>query len=401
MSLPIIQVENVSKAYRLGQADVKHAMLREALLGVLKAPFRRLKRMRQPSVDEDLYWALRNVSLNVGQGEVVGIIGRNGAGKSTLLKILSRITEPTEGRVTLRGRVASLLEVGTGFHQELTGRENIYLNGAILGMTRGEINRKFDEIVAFAEIDQFLDTAVKYYSSGMYVRLAFAVAKMGEVTKMGRTVLFVSHNMAAVRSLCGTSCLLEKGRVLAFGPSHDVIDRYMAGQSSSAPSDVHFTRPGRASLWLTRACVLSDGKSSSTLAMGSALGIEIHFGAEPATMYPRIGFIITTSDGIRLIGASNRYQPSEPIPERTERGSIVCQLGRVPLMPGTHTVSLWLGDQNLDTHVELDCLTFTVLERDIWGLGKLPPSDTSIWWPTEFELRSTYDTVTSSVELGS
>ena len=260
----------------------------------------------------------------------------------------------------------------------------------------------------------------------MYVRLAFAVAahlepeilivdevlavgdaefqkkclgKMGEVTKMGRTVLFVSHNMAAVRSLCGTSCLLEKGRMIAVGPSHDVIDRYMTGQSSQASSDVHFARPAHASLWFTRARMLSDGKPSSSPAMGSEIAIEIDFGAEPATMYPRIGFIITTSDGVRLIGANNRYQPSEPLLQRTERGSIVCRLGRVPLMPGTHTVSLWLGDQNTDTHVELDALTFTVMERDIWGQGKLPPSDTSLWWPTEFELRPTDDTVTSRVEL--
>ena len=185
MSQPIIEIDNIGKSYRLGQADIKHAMFRDALLGMVKAPFRRLNKIRQTVSDEDMFWALRNVSFDVQQGEVIGIVGRNGAGKSTLLKILSRITEPTEGRLTLRGRVASLLEVGTGFHPELTGRENVYLNGAILGMSRAEITRKFDEIVAFSEIEKFLDTPVKHYSSGMYVRLAFAVAAVLVLTGLG------------------------------------------------------------------------------------------------------------------------------------------------------------------------------------------------------------------------
>src|SRR3984885_6685032 len=174
MSSSIIQIVELGKAYRLGQADVRPATLREALVNVIKAPVRRWREMREPSDAQEEFWALKDVSFDVHEGEVIGIVGRNGAGKSTLLKILSRITEPTEGRVTLRGRVASLLEVGTGFHPELTGRENVYLNGAILGMSRLEIQSKFDEIVAFAEIEKFLDTQVKRYSSGMYVRLAFA-----------------------------------------------------------------------------------------------------------------------------------------------------------------------------------------------------------------------------------
>src|ERR1700722_20358111 len=244
MLQPIIQIDNVGKSYRLGQADIKHAMFRDAFLNAIKAPFRRLSELRQPARTEALFWALRHVSFDVQQGEVIGIIGRNGAGKSTLLKILSRITEPTEGQLTLRGRVASLLEVGTGFHPELTGRENVYLNGAILGMSRAEITRKFDEIVAFAEIEKFLDTPVKRYSSGMYVRLAFAVAahlepeilivdevlavgdlqfqkkclgKMEDVVKEGRTVLFVSHQIAAINQLCQKIIWLDNGNIVDYG----------------------------------------------------------------------------------------------------------------------------------------------------------------------------------------
>ena len=241
MSDTVIKVENLSKQYRIGARE-GYKTFRETLVDAAKAPFRAFKKLN-PTSDlrpptSELIWALKNVSFEVKQGEVVGIIGRNGAGKSTLLKILSQITEPTEGRVELKGRIGSLLEVGTGFHPELTGHENIYLYGAILGMDRWEVTRKFDEIVAFSEIDKFIDTPVKRYSSGMYMRLAFAVAahmeteillvdevlavgdavfqkkclgKMGDVSKEGRTVLFVSHNMAAVKQLCRRGILLEKG----------------------------------------------------------------------------------------------------------------------------------------------------------------------------------------------
>lgn len=426
MSNPIIEIADLGKAYRLGQEDVQHEMLRDALLNIIKAPVRRWREMRAPNCVEDQFWALRNVSFDVHQGEVIGIIGRNGAGKSTLLKILSRITEPTEGHVTLRGRVASLLEVGTGFHPELTGRENVYLNGAILGMSRLEIQRKFDEIVAFAEIEKFLDTQVKRYSSGMYVRLAFAVAahlepeilivdevlavgdaefqkkclgKMGEVTKAGRTILFVSHNMAAVRLLCGSCVLLDKGRKLDMGPSHEIIDRYMSGEGSHDRSEVNFSRPGRAPIWITQASILNEGKRSSSLPLGSDFSLQINFDAEPATLYPRFGFVISASDGTRILGANNRYQPSTTLAGRVERGSILCRLGRVPLTPGTYSISLWLGDPSGDWHVEPDAVTFKIVERDIWGLGKLPPTDgTSLWWPTEFELSERSDSIALEAE---
>jgi lipopolysaccharide transport system ATP-binding protein len=257
----IIQVENLSKRYLIGHQNAKGEGLRHAIENTLRAPqkwFKQRREKRQSATEE--FWALKDVSFEIKQGEVVGIIGRNGAGKSTLLKVLSRITEPTSGRITLNGRVASLLEVGTGFHQELTGRENIFLNGAILGMSRAEITRKFDEIVAFSEVEKFLDTPVKRYSSGMYVRLAFAVAahlepeilivdevlavgdaefqkkcmgKMQDVSKGGRTVLFVSHNITAVSKLCQKCVLLEGGRLKLFGSTDEIIPHYVKGGKQS------------------------------------------------------------------------------------------------------------------------------------------------------------------------
>ncbi len=252
--MPAITIENLSKEYAIGGRKESHRTIREALAGGLKSPLRMLRRLAGGAAREERFFALKDVNFEVAPGESVGIIGRNGAGKSTLLKILSRITEPTSGRVELSGRVSSLLEVGTGFHPELTGRENIFLNGVILGMSRSEIRKKFDEIVAFSEIERFLDTPVKRYSSGMYVRLAFAVAahldpeilivdevlavgdasfqkkclgKMEEAGREGRTVLFVSHNMPALRSICGRAIWLSDGCVHRRGPSGEVVDAYL------------------------------------------------------------------------------------------------------------------------------------------------------------------------------
>ena len=263
MSDIAIRVENLSKEYRIGSHQngdrrFGYKSLRDVLTDALAAPWRRASRLLRGEAYaaaemNETIWALKDVSFEIKRGEVLGIIGRNGAGKSTLLKILSRITQPTHGEVTIYGRVGSLLEVGTGFHPELTGRENIYLNGAILGMKRAEIVRQFDEIVAFAEVEKFIDTPVKHYSSGMYLRLAFAVAahlnpdilvvdevlavgdiefqkkclgKMQDVTKKGRTVLFVSHNMGAIRILCEKVLWIEKGQVLKIGGSTKVINEY-------------------------------------------------------------------------------------------------------------------------------------------------------------------------------
>ena len=257
----VIKIENLSKRYILSHAAsgtggrFKYQRFSDALLKALQAPLRVLRKPRESNPTREEFWALKDVSFEIGRGEVVGIIGRNGAGKSTLLKILSRITEPSAGRIQIEGRVASLLEVGTGFHPELTGRENVFLNGAILGMTRGEIKRKFDEIIAFADVEKFLDTPVKHFSSGMYVRLAFAVAahlepeilvvdevlavgdaqfqkkclgKMQEVSALeGRTVLFVSHNLNAVQTLCTKAIHLKSGRLVGLGPVESQIEGYL------------------------------------------------------------------------------------------------------------------------------------------------------------------------------
>src|SRR5271170_783306 len=258
---PIITVKNLSKRYQLGRREAKYETLRESIVKGASGLMQGLRTRfnggtgPRPMPDEECdLWALRDLSFEVLPGEILGVIGRNGAGKSTLLKILSRITDPTSGRVDLHGRVGSLLEVGTGFHPELTGRENIFLSGAILGMRRNEIERKFDEIVAFAEVDQFIDTPVKHYSSGMYVRLAFAVAahlepeilvvdevlavgdaefqrkclgRMNTVSREGRTVLFVSHNMSSIAQLCQTGILLSRGEVISVGDINSVVGAYL------------------------------------------------------------------------------------------------------------------------------------------------------------------------------
>jgi lipopolysaccharide transport system ATP-binding protein len=266
MSRFAIRAEHVAKVYRIGASTQKLRTFREALTAGLKSSVGRLTRSGDSTPAAREYWALNDVSFELQPGEVIGVIGANGAGKSTLLKILSRITEPSHGKIRLRGRVASLLEVGTGFHQELTGRENIYLNGAILGMRKAEIDRKFDEIVAFSEIEKFLDTPVKRYSSGMYVRLAFAVAahldpeilivdevlavgdaafqkkclgKMEDVaTGGGRTILFVSHNMGIIRSLCSRSIVLRQGEVLYDGDTEEAIEHYERNLTDGADSGV-------------------------------------------------------------------------------------------------------------------------------------------------------------------
>jgi len=330
----IIKVENLGKKYRIRhqQDGQRYVTMRDVIAEKLTAPFRWFREGRAtssllqtcssmlsvsdsalPATDSELpasedFWALRNLSFEVKQGEVVGIIGRNGAGKSTLLKILSRITEPTEGRVRLRGRVASLLEVGTGFHPELTGRENIYLNGAILGMTRTEIRKKFDEIVAFAEVEKFLDTPVKRYSSGMYVRLAFAVAahlepeilivdevlavgdaqfqkkclgKMSEVSRGGRTVLFVSHNMTAVRTLCRHALWLDRGAVVRNGNSEQVLGAYLSSSTSVLAEQVWLEpmlAPGNDYVRLHHVCVRPDTVGQrDPITISTPFVIEIEF----------------------------------------------------------------------------------------------------------------------------
>jgi lipopolysaccharide transport system ATP-binding protein len=303
----IIKVEGVGKLYRIGAVRAHGESLRESLGNFIKKPLGALTGNAEARREE--LWALKDVSFEVTRGEIIGFIGSNGAGKSTLLKILSRITEPTKGRVELRGRVGSLLEVGTGFHPELTGRENIFLNGAILGMRRDEIERKFDEIVAFSEIGRFIDTAVKYYSSGMYMRLAFAIAahldpeilivdevlavgdadfqrkclgKIGEVTSEGRTVLFVSHNMVAVQSLCDRVLWLNQGRVIEEGPPTEVIADYFKSTSgadavSEETWDNPSAAPGNDMARLRRVWVRPEEGWGETLTMDTPFRVAVEF----------------------------------------------------------------------------------------------------------------------------
>ena len=322
MSSPSIKVYNLSKHYRIGaiQGPYRYKTLQQAIIDGISAPVRNLSRLRsltkfKNGEEADVIWALKDVSFEVDEGEVLGIVGRNGAGKTTILKILSRITEPTSGYVEIYGRVSSLLEVGTGFHPELTGRENIFLNGAILGMRKREIERKFDDIASFAEIEKFLDTPVKRYSSGMYVRLAFAVAahlepeillidevlavgdiafqkkclgKMEEVAKGGRTVLFVSHNMGAIRSLCQTAIWIDNGQIVKKGTSDEVVTEYEEQQLKrfSASSYVVERSPEEVkgkSFYISRVEMLNEkGKHSTTFRYNDKMTLVIHLAGEPA-----------------------------------------------------------------------------------------------------------------------
>ena len=395
MSLPIIALEGLSKRYVIGH-EREDPGLRHAIERAVRDPLRWLRSVKaQRFASHEEFWALRDVNLEIREGEVVGIVGRNGAGKSTLLKILSRITEPTLGRVRLRGRSASLLEVGTGFHGELTGRENIFLNGAILGMSRAEIKRKFDEIVAFAEIETFLDTPVKRYSSGMYIRLAFAVAahlepdilivdevlavgdaafqkkcldKMDDAGHTGRTVLFVSHNMQAVTRLANRCVLFEGGRVKMDGHSLSVTNAYLA--SAGRPEPVRrwpdlSKAPGDAAVRLCGVRVLSEaGELVERLDIRRPVGIELEYEVlEPGHIF-HPHFSVTNEDGITLFVA----QDVDPAWRRRRRppGRYV-STGWIPgnLLPeGALSVGanvMTLEPENYRVHVR-DAVLFRVID---------------------------------------
>jgi lipopolysaccharide transport system ATP-binding protein len=343
MSNVAIHCEGLSKQYRLGERESYRA-LRDVLTDAAASPFRRVRSAlsrngssngqssiwNSKSEVANSIWALDDISFEVPRGKVIGIIGRNGAGKSTLLKILSRITKPTRGHAEIHGRVGSLLEVGTGFHPELTGRENMYLNAAILGMRKSEVERKFDEIVAFAEVEKFIDTPVKRYSSGMYVRLAFAVAahmetevllvdevlavgdaqfqkkclgKMGDVAKEGRTILFVSHNMQAVQSLCGSAISIESGRVSATGTAKSVVATYLAGMSE-LKNKIDWSpesAPGNHEVRLISLAVYSEGRALGGFASSETVNVELEFIAERLQSELCIGFDIVNSEGVVVL----------------------------------------------------------------------------------------------------
>jgi len=319
MSNIAISVENLSKQYKIGALKQRHNTLRDELVYGFKSLFVRSGQATNDGDTTDTIWTIKDICFEVKHGEILGIIGRNGAGKSTLLKILSRITVPTTGRAEIYGRVGSLLEVGTGFHSELTGRENVYLNGAILGMRKAEIDRKFDEIVAFAEVDKFIDTPVKRYSSGMHVRLAFAVAahlepeiliidevlavgdlnfqnrcigKMGEVARQGRTVLFVSHNMGAVSNLCTTGMWIDQGKTAMHGEVKSVLASYIKSQPTGTRVDTkNWKRIGTGDARVVKAR-LSDSKGEDCAAFMMGENIVLEFDVEFYKSFPNVNFTI-------------------------------------------------------------------------------------------------------------
>ena len=379
----IIRIEELGKKYRINhQRRERYTALRDVLMTGASRLLRR--RMTGDPAWED-FWALKDVSFEVKQGDVVGIIGRNGAGKSTLLKVLSRITEPTKGRVRLRGRVASLLEVGTGFHPVLTGRENIFLNGAILGMSRAEIKRKFDEIVAFAEIEQFLDTPVKRYSSGMYVRLAFSVAahlepeilivdevlavgdadfqkkclgRMQDVSRGGRTVLFVSHNMAAVRQLCTTGIYLVSGEIRFNGAMDEVIDAYL----STGPRS-HETKTVIANgleLVEFTLCALESPVALTSVIFGQDYEIRftVRGNSKGVRLTPNLG--VFDDSGNLISSICGPEEGTEFVPINGIRQWTV-RLRALPLFPGRYSISLKMFGMEPQPCLEVeDILTFTV-----------------------------------------
>jgi lipopolysaccharide transport system ATP-binding protein len=394
-----IRCKGLGKQYRLGERE-SYKALRDVITDTVSATFRRLRSSigganKSPTNGHgETFWALRDISFEIKRGEVVGIIGRNGAGKSTLLKVLSRITAPTEGKVDIQGRVGSLLEVGTGFHPELTGRENIYLNGAILGMRRGDIARKFGEIVAFAEIEKFLDTPVKRYSSGMYVRLAFAVAvhldpevliidevlavgdaqfqkkcfqKMQEIGRGGRTILFVSHNMSAVRSICSRGLILERGRLLEQGEINTVVDSYLSRSDDRAEQSMAIE---------TKSFILNKVQIFSTVGevikTFDPVTITVAFTAKTDIRDPGVYVCVLSSDQQRITGLDFKDFRTIPGVRAGQRCELGFSLDSLPILPGSYQLEIHLKDM-ADQKIEIvpRNFHFEIAETQVYGGRKL------------------------------
>jgi lipopolysaccharide transport system ATP-binding protein len=404
MASPVISVRELGKQYQLGSGH-SHDTLRDHLAHAAGALFRRPAKgaaINGDAAAPKAFWALRDVSFDVQAGEVVGIIGRNGAGKSTLLKILSQITEPSTGEIRVRGRLASLLEVGTGFHAELTGRENIFLNGAILGMSQAEIRRRFDEIVAFSGIEAFLDTPVKRYSSGMYMRLAFAVAahldpeilvidevlavgdaqfqakclgKMKEVAGAGRTVLFVSHNLDSIERLCHRGLLLEAGSLAKDGPAAAIISLYLHGSSNAENGAVdlsHHPARGRSQKpWIVGLTVKSAaGVPTNHFASLDAMTVEITIDPPGKIENPRVALAIEDAYGRRLTTVASYFTgiPLGPLEEKT---CVQCTIPRLNLGSGKYLLSVSIAGKQTGLLDSLPCVAvIDIISQDVYGNGE-------------------------------
>lgn len=395
-----IEIQNLSKRYRIGRLQ-QGRTLREDIVEFVRRPFwRRCDKA-------DSIWALRNVSFDVGEGEVVGIIGKNGAGKSTLLKILSKITYPTEGNIKVKGRVASLLEVGTGFHEELTGRENVYLNGSILGMRKRQVDKRFDAIVAFSGIEQFIDTQIKRYSSGMRLRLGFAVAAhlepdvlivdevlavgdagfqkkcldaMEGLRSGGRTVLFVSHNLAAVENLCSRGVWLDGGKVRKDGEAREVILAYMAsfagGPSAESTLLDSENRPGSGEIRYTRVEYLGPDRTPCTLTRsGDKLVIRFHYHAKKTVRYPSFGFRLFTSMGTLITESGNVIHGLDVPRVEPGDGYIEVEIESLNLLPAQYYLSLWITELGGTPIYDGDVRTVLEVEpANIYASGRTPTS---------------------------
>ncbi len=378
MEDPIIIAENISKLFYLShEGSQRYTALRDIISNGVKNLFKSKKETGQ----SEEFWALKNISFNIEKGDRVGVIGRNGAGKSTLLKLLSRITEPSTGKITIKGRVASLLEVGTGFHPELTGRENIYLNGAILGMTRSEIKSKFDEIVEFAEIEKFLDTPVKRYSSGMYVRLAFAVAahlepeiliidevlavgdaqfqkkslgKMDDVSKKdGRTVIFVSHNMDAVSNLFNKCIYLKKGELIMYGDTRTVIDAYLKDNKTIEEKADSFDPE--------KAKIINIELDSTELLKGNIkVMVEYNW---PLDVNPNVGITFSTMFGAIIYGTNFSLHHNDSLDIHVKHGIATFYVDNIPLHSGSYNLTVYLGDGYHNLDIRFDALTFDFISN--------------------------------------
>jgi lipopolysaccharide transport system ATP-binding protein len=407
----VIDVKELGKCYRIGTSkkDLTSDNTISAFIRLLKTPLDNYRKYRslyrfddiKGNLDDNIVWALKNISFQVKQGDVLGVVGRNGAGKSTLLKILSRITLPTQGRVEIQGRVSSLLEVGTGFHLELTGRENIYLNGTILGMKRREVTEKFDEIVDFSGVEKFIDTPVKRYSSGMKVRLAFSVAahlepeillidevlavgdasfqtkclgKMEDVAKQGRTVLFVSHNMPAVASLCNRVMHLKSDQIIEYDDPRQGIEDYLQSMNEFAETgnaDAMERAKGFHPIIKKIEYLNGDDQIVTSVPAGGRVRIKIHYEHDEPIRQPYFGIIFESQMGVRLFWLQTALQKGL-LPDLPASGTVVCNVPRLPIIPGVYYLTVGCGSGKIQLDQVARAGKLTVHEADVFGTGRLP-----------------------------